>query len=431
MFKRLLIGLVGLIVLVVVGIAVLSWRPSIAPIAPPAAGSFSPELVSKGRVLADAGFCETCHTASNGRPLAGGYAFKTPFGTIYSTNITPDPDTGIGRWSEEAFARAMRQGVRRDGKHLYPAFPYDHFTKVSSDDIKALYAYLMTQPAVQQTAPANSLPFPLNVRALEWGWKLLAFRAGEFQPDAGKSAEWNRGAYLAEGLGHCASCHTPRNLIQAEKGGNAAYSGAMVDGWYAPPLTAGNPSPLPWTQAELHEFLGTGGTVLHGSAGGSMGHVTSHLAKIPDSDVAALATYFADRNGSAGRSVDAQAVIGKAMQASGSDTANPTDPGARIYRAACASCHFNADSPQKLRPELALTTALNADNPTDLVQVVLHGIDLPDGLPGVMMPGFGHTLSDAEVAQLAGYLRRTRTSQPAWDGLESKITALRKQGAGQ
>jgi mono/diheme cytochrome c family protein len=430
MFKRLMVGLVALIVLGVVGIAVLSWRSAIAPIAKPAASSFPPELIKKGEVVANTGFCETCHTGAGGKPYAGGYAFKTPFGTIYSTNITPDSDTGIGAWSEEAFARAMTQGVRRDGAHLYPAFPYDHFTKVNGDDIKALYAYLMTQPAVSETPPPNTLPFPLNVRALEWGWKLLEFTPGEFKADPNKSAEWNRGAYLAEGLGHCSACHTPRNLIQGERGGDARYAGAVVDGWYAPPLKGTNPAPLPWTAAELHEFLGTGSTALHGSAAGSMGEVSAHLAKIPDGDVAAIAAYFADVDGSSSKSADAQGVIAKALAASGSDAVNPTDHGAQIYRAACAHCHFNSDAPQKLRPELALNSALHADNPNDLVLTVLQGVSLSDGIPNVMMPPFAAGLNDADIADLASYLRRTRTGQPAWTGLEAKIAALRKENSG-
>jgi mono/diheme cytochrome c family protein len=430
MLKRFFIGLLVLVVLGVVGIAILSWRPAIAAIAPPTAGSFSPELIKKGEVIANTGFCETCHTGAGGKPYAGGYAFKTPFGTIYSTNITPDPDTGIGAWSQAAFARAMTEGVRRDGAHLYPAFPYDHFTKVRGDDIQALYAYLMTQPAVSQTPPPNTLPFPLNVRALEWGWKLLEFDPGEFKPDPNKSAEWNRGAYLAEGLGHCSACHTPRNFIQAEKGGDAKYAGAVVDGWYAPPLNASNPAPLPWNASELHEFLGTGSTALHGSAAGSMGAVSSHLAKIPDGDVAAIATYFADVDGSGGKSTDAQGVIAKALAASGSDAVNPTDHGARLYRAACAHCHYNSDTPQKLRPELALNTSLHADNPNDLVQAVLQGVSLSDGIPNVMMPPFAAAFSDADIADLTRYLRRTRTEQPAWTDLESKIAALRKEGFG-
>ena len=219
MAKRFLIGIVALGVLGILGFGALAWWPAIAPIDPPARESFSPALVAKGEALAGAGFCAECHTAKGGEIYAGGYAMATPFGVIYSTNITPDPETGIGTWSEAAFARAMHEGVARDGSHLFPAFPYDHFTKVSDDDVEALYAYFMTRPPVRATAPANTIPFPFNIRCLQEGWKILFFRARRFEPVAGKSEAWNRGAYLALGLSHCGACHTPRNLLGAEKAG--------------------------------------------------------------------------------------------------------------------------------------------------------------------------------------------------------------------
>jgi mono/diheme cytochrome c family protein len=198
MGKRFVIGIVALGVLGILGFGALAWRPAIAPIAPQAAGSFAPALVAKGEALAGGGYCAECHTANGGEMYAGGYPMATPFGVIYSTNITPDLETGIGAWSKAAFARAMREGVGRDGSHLFPAFPYDHFTKLSDDDVEALYAYFMTRPPVRASAPANTIPFPFNVRALQEGWKILFFRPGRFQPASDKSAEWNRGAYLAE-----------------------------------------------------------------------------------------------------------------------------------------------------------------------------------------------------------------------------------------
>src|ERR1700730_7770541 len=201
--KRVVISVAAVGVLGLLGFFALAWRPSIAPIDLPAKASFSAELIAKGEVLAGAGYCAVCHTAKGGQKFAGGYPMPTPFGVLYSTNITPDPETGIGTWSEAAFARAMHEGVARDGSHLFPGFPYDHFTKLSDDDVKALYAYFMTRPPVRASAPANTIPFPLNIRALQEGWKILSFRSGRFEPVAGKSAEWNRGAYLALGLSHC------------------------------------------------------------------------------------------------------------------------------------------------------------------------------------------------------------------------------------
>ena len=199
----------------------LAWRPAIAPISPPAPDSFAPELVAKGEALAGGGYCAECHTAKGGQTFAGGYPMATPFGVLYSTNITPDPETGIGTWSEAAFARAMREGIARDGSHLLPGFPYDHFSKLSDDDVKALYAYFMTRAPIKASAPPNTIPFPLNIRALQEGWKILFFRPGRFEAVAGKSAEWNRGAYLALGLSHCGACHTPRNLARRGKDGRS------------------------------------------------------------------------------------------------------------------------------------------------------------------------------------------------------------------
>jgi len=165
--------------------------------------------------------------------------------------------------------------VARDGSHLYPVCPFDHFTRVTDDDVQALYAYLMTRPPVNLAPPANKVPFPLNIRALQWGWKLLFFHPGVYRPDSAKSEAWNRGAYLSEGLAHCAACHSPRNALGASKMGSSAYSGGTVDGWVAPALTAANTAPLPWTKAELFDFLRTGGTALHGVAAASMSEVTT------------------------------------------------------------------------------------------------------------------------------------------------------------
>ena len=195
----------------------LAWRKSIPPEEAADRTAFDPDLVKRGAELAAVGNCTSCHTVPGGKSFAGGLGIPTPFGTIYSTNITPDPDTGIGRWSEAAFQRAMREGVDREGDHLYPAFPYDHFTRVTDEDNRALYAYPDDAASrCSATPPANDLTFPLNIRPLVAGWKLLYFDDGAFQPDPGQSDEWNRGAYLAEGLGHCGACHTPRNALGAE-----------------------------------------------------------------------------------------------------------------------------------------------------------------------------------------------------------------------
>jgi mono/diheme cytochrome c family protein len=427
--RRLGRGLAILVAIVVLGLAAFAawaWRGAIAPVAPPVAGSFDPALVARGEKLADAGYCLTCHTPPKGKPYAGGLAMVTSFGTIYSTNITPDPATGIGNWSLEAFTRAMHEGVARDGSHLFPAFPYDHFTKVSDDDVKALYAFVMTRPAVAQTPPPNTVPFPLNVRLLQAGWKLLFFKPGRFEPVAGRSEEWNHGAYLAEGLSHCGACHTPRNALGAERA-DAHLAGAAIDGWFAPALTAANTAPVPWSAPELRDYLRNGGTAYHGVAAGPMSSVVHQgYALLPEADAAAVATYIASGNGSADRRADVGQIVGDALARSRYDASLAVDHGAALYMSACAACHYNPSSgPQLARPELGLKSSITAADPTNLVQVILHGVSVRDGLPGAMMPAFGAALSDADVAAIATYLRKSRTNLPLWTDVPAVVARVR------
>jgi mono/diheme cytochrome c family protein len=428
MLKRLLIGLAAVLALGIVGFGVFAWRPPIGRITPPGPAAFAPALVARGEVLAGAGYCATCHTAKGGAAFAGGYPIKTSFGVIYSTNITPDAKTGIGAWSEAAFARALREGVARNGAHLFPAFPYDHFTKLSDADVSALYAFMMTRPAVSAPARRNRLPFPLNLRPLQAGWKLLFFRPGRFAPNPGRSAEWNRGAYLAQGVSHCGACHTPRNALGAEKR-DATFAGAAIDNWIAPPLTAANPSPAPWDQAEMTSYLRAGVSRYHGTAAGPMAPVVyDGLVKVSDADIQAIAVYLTDLNGAAGRGAALAPALRTAAAANQLDTGPQRTPAARLYTAACASCHYNgAGAPNPLRPDLSLNSAVNLDDPTNLIQVILHGVSAKDGAPGVVMPAFSR-LSDADIVTLAAYLRATRTSKPPWPGLAKKVAAIRAEG---
>ncbi len=423
---RALAILIGIVVLGLVVFTIWAWRSAIDPIAPPIAASFDPALVAKGEKLADAGYCLTCHTPPNGKPYAGGLPMVTSFGTIYSTNITPDATTGIGNWSQEAFTRALHEGVARDGSHLFPAFPYDHFTKVSDDDAKALYAFMMTRPAVAQTPPPNTVPFPLNIRLLQAGWKLLFFKEGRYQPVAERSPEWNHGAYLAEGLSHCSACHTPRNALGAEKT-EAHFAGAAIDGWFAPALTAANTAPVPWSAAELHDYLRNGGTPYHGVAAGPMSSVVHQgYALVDDADVNAVALYIASIDGSADRKADVGQIVGDALARSRYDASQASDHGAALYMSACAACHYNPSSgPQLARPELGLKSSISAADPTNLVQVILHGISVKDGLPGTMMPAFGAGLSDDDVAAIAAYLRKSRTTLPPWTDVPGVVAKVR------
>jgi mono/diheme cytochrome c family protein len=419
-------GVVGLL-----GFAAFAWRPAIPEIATPLPSSFSADVVARGATLASMGYCSTCHSIEAGKPYGGGYAMKSPFGTLYSTNISPDRETGIGAWSKEAFRRAMREGVARDGSHLFPGFPYDHFTKISDVDVDAIYAFLMTQPAVHAPAHPNELLFPLGIRALQAGWKLLFFRSGRFEPSPDHDAQWNRGAYIAEAFSHCSACHTPRNPLGAEWGGSSRYTGASVDGWFAPPLTAANPSPVPWTPEELHAYLFQGLSRFHGTPSGPMSPAAHSLTALSTADQDALVTYIASLRGDNASPQAAATATTQAIEVSAANTGRQIDPDARFYVAACASCHYNgASGINANRPDLALNSAVHLADPANLIRVILFGIDAPEGAPGLVMPAFGTGFSDAEVARIAAYLRRTRTNEPPWPDLEKAVGKIRATGKG-
>jgi mono/diheme cytochrome c family protein len=432
MVRRIALAMIALAVLGLLGFIVLAWRPAIAPIDPPSRASFSSESIAKGEVLAAVGHCVSCHTRPGGPSLAGGYGVNTSFGIIYGTNITPDPDTGIGRWSPEAFARAMSEGVSRDGSHLFQAFPYNAYTKLSDDDVKALYAYLMTRAPVSAMVPANTIPFPLNIRALQEGWKILFFRGGRYLADPSKSPEWNRGAYLAEALSNCGGCHTPRNRLGAEKTRDA-YAGAVIEDWIAPALTEDNPSPVPWTQDELFSYLRTGVGPLHGATAATMAPVVREglgLSIVPDAEVRALAIYFADIDHASVRESAVEPAVKTALTTSYLGSGLEYDPDARLYATACMSCHYNAGpAPLPARPELALNSALTLPEPTNFIQTVLKGIGNTEGAPGLVMPAYASALTDADIARLAAYLRRTRTNLPPWTDLENQVAAIRRESA--
>ncbi|MBV1833809.1 MULTISPECIES: cytochrome c [Novacetimonas] len=431
MIKRIAAAIVGIGVAGGVGFLAYAWYPEIAPVAPPPPSAFSKAQIEHGRILAAGGYCAECHTRTDGKrgvELAGDYKMDTPFGAIFSSNITPDPETGIGHWSEAAFKRAMRKGISRDGTQLFPAFPFDHFTHMTDQDIDDVYAFLMTREPVHSVKRDNTVAFPFNIRLEQAGWKLLFLHEGPLKNNSAKDAEWNRGAYLAEGLSHCSACHTPRNAMGAEKS-SAPYDGAPVDNWIAPPLNEHNPTPVVWTEDEYFKYLRYGSAPLHGSAAGPMSPVVhGGLSEMPESDVHAIAHYLADIDKASTRvSQDPQA-IAWAMKASMRDLVGPqTDPNARLYAGACAACHANAGpQPVEGRPDLALNNALWLDEPTNLFQVILRGIGTTEGISTVSMPSFYHSFSDADLARLAAYLRATRTTLKPWTDLEKKAADVRK-----
>lgn len=365
---------------------------------------FPPEQVARGAELAAIGDCSVCHTTRNGPSFAGGRAIPTPFGSVYSTNITPDDQTGIGLWSEDAFRRAMRDGIARDGHHLYPVLPYPHFTRATDEDIAALYAFFMTREPVQQTAPPNHLAFPMDERPLLAVWNMLYLNRTEWRPDPAYDATWNRGSYLVEAIGHCGACHTPHNALGAEET-NLALSGGEAEHWYAPPLQSGSPAQHPWTAQSLATYLRTGFHSGHSAAAGPMTAVTEELSKVPKADIEAIAVYLA-------------ALMPKTPPAAPNERSRTADADP-IFQGACGGCHY----PGGPNPPLSDSTALNAARPDDAIQIVLNGIPWRDGKPTPYMPGFAAMLTDQ---QIAGLVTRLRQGSANWTVTPETVAALRR-----
>jgi nicotinate dehydrogenase subunit B len=406
--------------------AVLPWR-SIAPVARPDASVFSEATIARGRQLAALGDCAVCHTSANGALSAGGRAIETPFGTIYSTNITPDPETGIGAWSYPAFERAMREGIHRDGRQLYPAFPYTHFAKATDADLQALYAFLMAQAPVRAENPKNALAFPFNLRPLLAGWNALFHQPGVFEADATKSALWNRGAYLVEGLGHCGACHSPRNALGAEKA-SAYLAGGFSEGWEAPPLTSLSHAPIPWSEDELFAYLRTGESRFHGVAAGPMAPVVKELAELPDEDIRAMAVYLGSFNEKATDQPAQEMLAAKLETLTGPRAVSASALGARLYEGACAVCHQVGGAPLfGSRPSLALSSNLHGAVPDNLIQVILHGINSPVSSDLGYMPGFKDSLTDDQLTELVSYLRQQFAPDKApWTGVQAAVSRIRQ-----
>jgi mono/diheme cytochrome c family protein len=419
LLRRLLFRVAILVLAAFAGAAVvIAWAPTISPITPPGRASFAAAAVARGATLAALGDCVVCHTGPRGRPYAGGRGVPTPFGTVFATNITPDPTTGIGTWSLTAFQRALRDGIDREGRHLYPVLPYPHFTRATDDDIAAMYAFLMTRDPVAATAPVNRLEFPFKYRPLVAAWNLLFLSPGEWKPDASKDAEWNRGAYLVDAIGHCGACHTPHNGLGAEEN-TLALDGGDAEGWYAPSLRT--ETSRPWSVDALATYLRTGLDDQHGVAAGPMAPVTHQLAAVPDSDVHAIAVYIAS------------------LMPPGPITAPPPvparpvdDPAAvAMFDGACGACH-GADAPMARggAPSLALTAAVNAPTARNVIDVILHGLPWREGRAGPYMPAFSGALTDAQVETLAAYVRSHYSDRPAWRDINTSIRAAKREGDG-
>lgn len=440
MLTRILGGLVIVVAVVFGAFFAWQWRGELPPVTANAA-SFDPGIVAKGAVLAAVADCAVCHTQAGGKPYAGGFPVKTPFGIVYGTNITPDRDTGIGTWSEAAFRRALREGVGRKGTHFYPAFPYDHFTNISDGDISALYAFLMTREPVHQPNRPTRLSFPLNWRPFAAAWNLLYLRQGPYRPDPGKSAEWNRGAYLVAGAGHCSACHTPRNALGAETKSDR-FGGGEAEDWYAPALDAASPAPVPWTVDELYAYLRTGYADQHGFAAGPMQPVVLSLRKVPDADVHAIATFIASISGprdATARKRQTEGALAFAAQravtttgiAQGGTTGSAntgTVSGATLFAGACASCHHSGGGLPISRPvALGLSTPVNEPDPTNFLRIVLDGIQPPLGHRGPIMPSFSGALTDPQIEALADYVRTQYSRGVRWTNVPVALAKMRQQ----
>lgn len=432
--KRIIVAAVLLLVPAGSAALIYAWHSALPPIDPPAVTTFQANTIKRGADLALIGDCRTCHTAPGGHTFAGGLAMPTPFGTIYSTNITPDPATGIGQWSIEAFSRAMREGVDREGRHLYPAFPYDHFSLTTDADLEALYAFLMTRDAVVAQAPANELPFPINIRIVLAGWKLLFFHPEAYVPDPSRDPQWNRGRYLVEGLAHCGACHTPRNVMGAEIR-SQAFAGGEAEGWTAFPLGDHSPVRIPWTEAALGHYLREGWQADHGAALGPMRPVVENLAEAPAEDVAAMAYYLASLGSSAEKpptpaptSSDASGARPQSAgwQAAIAAPASDRPEGRALFDAACASCHEAGRALPLGGVDLALSTSLAADTPENLLNIILQGVPASDGQAGPIMPNFGGVMDAAALTALVDYLRWDLAGKPPWPDLPSAIASARR-----
>jgi mono/diheme cytochrome c family protein len=381
-------------------------------------------LIEQGRYLATAGDCISCHSRPDGKPFSGGLPLNTDFGTLYSPNITPDAETGIGRWTEEQLARALREGVDDEGNHLYPVFPYTSYTKVSDADVQAIYAFLKSLPPVRYRPPQNEMKFPFGIRRLTSVWKGLYFTAGRFVPNRARSAQWNRGAYLVEGLGHCGECHTPRNSLGGARTDLALTGGTYLDQvkdsveeqaivpetdvvrpWAAVNLTSSPSGLRAWSVEDIQAYLKTGHNK-HAGAFGPMAEVVGNSTRhLTDEDLRAIAVYL-------------KALPEQAQNSGKPISASQVVSGEIVYTSRCGDCHLptglgmapgpDAD-PTKVSPPLAGNAVIQAPDPSTLINVILYGVHQDPEHPGSWprMPGFQNAIGfeDEQIAALCNYLR--------------------------
>lgn len=379
------------------GITVLLLALTSCIVAGPAEGQ--PALVQRGKYLVVAGDCTACHTSPGGAFLAGGVPLQTPFGVLVPPNITPDK-TGIGGWTDAQFDRAMQHGRAPGWKHLYPGFPYIYYTKVSKSDLTAIHAYLNSVYPVANAVVANRLPFPYNIRALMIGWNVLFFSPGRYKPNPAQTAQWNRGAYLVEGRGHCGACHTAKNFLGGDQTSHY-LQGGLLAGWYAPSLNNAPRTGLgSWSVQDIVDYLGTGRNEKDGAVG-PMAEVvmdsTSHLTR---ADLTAIAVYLKSQPAPAMPAPVPLAAADPAMRA-----------GAEIYQDNCSVCHTASGlGVATLFPALAGSAVVQSAEPATLIRVVLQGVKSSTTVQaptGLAMPTFGWKLSDTKIAEVLTYIRNS------------------------
>jgi mono/diheme cytochrome c family protein len=357
------------------------------------------DTIARGEALAIAADCASCHTADPAKPFAGGKRIDTPFGAIYSPNLTPDRETGLRAWSDEEFYRALHYGVAPDGSRYYPAFPFANFTKMTRQDVLAIRAYLATLTPFRNTTPAPELRWPLNYRVLMRVWNFMFFRPALFEPNQQKSPEWNRGGYLVEGPAHCGACHTPKNLLGADQR-DRAYGGGPVQGWFAPRLDGGERSGLKsWSVDDIVEYLQSGRNG-RSHAGGLMAEVVAgSTSKMRDADVRAIAVYLKD------------------LPAGAPEPAVTPPPqaemvaGAAIYARLCIACHeADGSGAPRIYPPLPGNANLQAADPSSTLRIILDGAETmttPRAPNSGSMPAYARQLSDQQIADVANYVRNS------------------------
>lgn len=390
------------------GVAILS----LAAMSSARAGDSDPQeftQIERGRYLAITSDCVSCHTVTGGKPFAGGRPIETPFGDIVAPNITPDLETGIGAWSDDAFDAAVRKGVRPNGARLYPAMPYNAYAKMSHDDVQAIRAYLNSVDPVRNTVVANTLPFPFNIRATMRIWNALYFREGEFKLDPTKSAEWNRGAFLVDGPAHCGACHTPKTFLGGDRL-DQYLQGSHLQGWSAPDLTNDRRVGLgEWTVGDVATYLKSGHNRITAATGPMAEAVSLSTSHMTDDDTQAIATYL--------KSLSGKESDDKPLPADAGTMA----AGGAIYRDQCSACHgIEGRGVPGLFPSIANSSMVRSKDPTTAIRIVLRGArsvgtSKEPTAPG--MPSYGWQLDDGQVAAALNYIRNS------WGGAAPAIEA--------